>query len=53
MSSVIFLFSGQGAQYYQMGAELYANDPVYCSAFDRCSEAVKIFPPDVFCANLA
>ncbi len=37
MSSVIFLFSGQGAQYYQMGAGLYANDSVYRSAFERCS----------------
>jgi acyl transferase domain-containing protein len=40
MSSVIFLFSGQGAQYYQMGAELYYNDPAYRQAFDYCAEIV-------------
>ncbi len=40
MSSVIFLFSGQGAQYYQMGAELYYNDRAYRQAFDYCAEIV-------------
>ena len=40
MSSVVFLFSGQGAQYYQMGAELYFNDRAYRQAFDYCAEIV-------------
>jgi bacillaene synthase trans-acting acyltransferase len=38
MPSIIFLFSGQGAQYYQMGADLYANDSIYRAAFERCSD---------------
>lgn len=38
MPSIIILFSGQGAQYYQMGADLYANDPIYRAAFERCSD---------------
>ena len=38
MKSIVFLFSGQGAQYYQMGTELYAGDPVYRATFDRCAE---------------
>ncbi len=40
MSSIVFLFSGQGAQYYQMGAELYGHDPAYRQAFDHCAEIV-------------
>lgn len=41
MNSTVFLFSGQGAQYYQMGAELYAHDHAYRSAFDRCADIVR------------
>jgi len=40
MSSVVFLFSGQGAQYYQMGVELYNKDRAYRQAFDYCAEIV-------------
>ena len=35
-SSVVFLFSGQGSQYANMGADLYASDPLFRSHFDRC-----------------
>jgi acyl transferase domain-containing protein len=36
----IWMFSGQGSQYYQMGADLYANDPAFRAAMDRCSAHV-------------
>lgn len=34
--SVVFMFPGQGAQYPQMGLELYASEPAYRAAFDEC-----------------
>jgi bacillaene synthase trans-acting acyltransferase len=36
---VVMMFSGQGAQYYQMGRELYNNDATFCAAIDRCDVA--------------
>lgn len=36
----IWMFSGQGSQYYQMGADLYANDPAFREAMERCSAHV-------------
>ena len=35
---VVFMFSGQGAQYVNMGAELYANEPTFRKHFDLCAE---------------
>jgi acyl transferase domain-containing protein len=37
-SSVVFLFSGQGAQYLNMGSGLYASEPVFRCYLDRCAE---------------
>ncbi len=38
---VAWLFPGQGAQYAGMGAGLYADEPVYRTAIDRCAELLK------------
>jgi len=38
---VVFMFSGQGAQYPNMGQELYQNEPVFCEQIALCSEHLK------------
>ncbi len=38
---VIFLFPGQGAQYVNMGLDLYREEPRFREAVDRCAEAVE------------
>ena len=35
---VMFLFSGQGAQYVNMARELYETEPVFREVVDRCAE---------------
>jgi amino acid adenylation domain-containing protein len=35
---VAFMFTGQGAQYVNMGAELYRTEPVFRAEVDRCAE---------------
>jgi phthiocerol/phenolphthiocerol synthesis type-I polyketide synthase E len=35
---VVFMFSGQGAQYVNMGLDLYKTEPVFKERIDRCSE---------------
>jgi acyl transferase domain-containing protein/thioesterase domain-containing protein len=39
--SVAFMFAGGGAQHPGMGADLYANEPVYRRAVDECLEILK------------
>ncbi len=36
--SLVFLFPGQGAQYVQMGQQLYATEQVYRTWIDYCAE---------------
>ena len=36
--SVVFLFPGPGAQYSNMGLELYQHEPVFREQVDRCAE---------------
>jgi len=36
--SLVFLFPGQGAQYLNMGRELYKNESVYRQAVDACAD---------------
>ncbi|GAB1538354.1 hypothetical protein NUACC21_10130 [Scytonema sp. NUACC21] len=38
---VVFMFSGQGAQYVNMGRELYQTEPTFREIVDTCSELLK------------
>lgn len=41
MPRTIMMFCGQGAQYYQMGRELYRENPVFRQAMDHCDVASR------------
>ncbi|MDX6694481.1 MAG: hypothetical protein QOF02_2084 [Blastocatellia bacterium] len=55
-SPVVFMFPGQGAQYVNMGLELYRTEPLFREQVDRCAELLKpqlgldlrsvLYPPD-------
>lgn len=38
---VIFMFSGQGSQYINMGRELYATEPVFQETIDLCCQILQ------------
>jgi acyl transferase domain-containing protein/thioesterase domain-containing protein/acyl carrier protein len=54
--SVVFMFAGGGAQYANMGRDLYARYPAYRKALDQCLELLRpltredlravLFPPE-------
>ncbi len=35
---IVFMFSGQGSQYFKMGADLYSTESSFREAFNQCSE---------------
>ena len=39
--SLVFLFPGQGAQYVNMGRELYESEPLFRDVVDRCAECLQ------------
>jgi amino acid adenylation domain-containing protein/non-ribosomal peptide synthase protein (TIGR01720 family) len=40
---IVFMFSGQGSQYVNMGLALYQHDPTFRQNIDHCSECLKPF----------
>ena len=39
--SILFMFSGQGSQYVDMGRELHDVEPAFRSALDNCCDALR------------
>ena len=40
---VVFLFTGQGAQYLDMGRQLYESEPIFKKAIDQCDAILQSF----------
>jgi acyl transferase domain-containing protein len=43
MKKMIWMFAGQGAQYFQMGLELYEREPVFRQFLERADRLVQKF----------
>jgi polyketide synthase PksJ len=43
---VVFMFPGLGAQYVNMGRDLYENQPIFRQTMDRCFEILKSLMDD-------
>ena len=41
MKKMIWMFAGQGSQYYQMGRELYEREPVFRQFVERADHLVQ------------
>lgn len=41
MKPVVWMFSGQGSQYFQMGRDLYEGEPLFRRTLDDCSEILR------------
>ncbi|MEZ4727506.1 MAG: type I polyketide synthase [Caldilineaceae bacterium] len=42
---IAFLFTGQGAQYVNMGRDLYATQPLFRQIIDQCDELLRPYLP--------
>lgn len=42
---IAFLFTGHGAQYVQMGRQLYETEPVFRQVIDHCNELAEAYLP--------
>jgi len=40
-SSVVFMFPGQGSQYFGMGSEIYKQEKVFRDVIDSCASAIE------------
>ncbi|WP_454783207.1 SDR family NAD(P)-dependent oxidoreductase [Legionella sp. WA2022007384] len=45
-NKIVFLFTGQGAQYIQMGLELYRSHPLFKAEVDRCDRILAEYLPE-------
>ncbi len=45
---IVFMFTGQGAQYAGMGSELYSKEPLFKDVVDECLELVRPYVDEDF-----
>src|SRR5262249_45700254 len=50
---IAFVFGGQGAEWWAMGRELYASEPVFVEAIRACDEALAQHRPAIIARELA